>query len=208
MKLWSTASLVLLLLYGQSLAEAQDATQAVHTHSLRAPSPHPDVGIEKELRDLYAINEEEGLGYFEALERRHQRHELIGHYRKVSLRRLRDWSLDLMPGGWPLDGSSNAGDVPPGASGAGIGGSGWAAGFVDHVINETDVELRYGGGDGLAVSFGRDLDLHGPDWLRGSRVEVDPLNGDLEVDLDLRTTSVTCGISTGGGARISWSIPF
>jgi hypothetical protein len=206
MQLWSAAGMVLLLLYGQGLAEAQEATQAIHSHSLRAPSPQPNARIERELRDLYAINEEEGIGYFEALERRHQRHTFIGHYRKVTLRRLRDWSLDLAPGEWSSPASSATSDSPDDP--AGIGGGGWAAELVDQVVNETDVELRYGGGDGLTVSFGRDLDVHGPDWLRGSRVEIDPISGDMEVDLDLRTTSVTCGISTGGGARISWCIPF
>jgi hypothetical protein len=200
--------MALLLLFGHGFAQAEDATQAVHSRSLRVPSTQPDVRIEKELRDLYAINEEEGVGYFEALEQRQQRHSLIGHYRKVTLRRLRDWSLDLVPGEWSSDGSPAVADGQEGPADAGVGGSGGAWGFVDQVINETDVELRYGGGDGLTVSFGRDLDLRGPDWLRGSRVEVNPISGEVEVDFDLRTTSVTCGVSTDGGARVSWSIPF
>jgi len=207
-KVGSVAGIALLLLFGHGLAEAQDAEQAIHSHSLRAPSPQPEVDIERQFHDLYAITEEEGVGYFEELERRRQRRAFLGHYRKATLRRLRDWSLDLFPGEWPTEESSAISGGTDGPTSAGVGGSGWAAEFVDHVINETDVELRYGGEESLTFSLGRDLDLHGPDWLRGSRVEFNPITGEMEVDFDLRTTSVTCGVSTAGGASISWSIPF
>jgi hypothetical protein len=201
-------ALGLLVAFGNGVAGAQSAGQTIHSQSLRAPSPQPQLGIERELRDLYAITEEEGIGYFEEQDRRRRRHAFIGHYRKATLRKVRDWSLDLVPGEWSEGEASTVSGEGAGASGASVGGGGWATRFVDQVINETDVELRYGGGDGLAVLFGRDLELHGPDWLRGSRVEVSPITGEVEVDFDLRSTSLSCGLSTGGAASISWSIPF
>jgi hypothetical protein len=202
---WSVAALALVLLLVPDLAEAQQSGQVVRSHSLGSSAPRQHVDIERGYRDLYAVTEEEGVGYFEGRERRRQRRAFIGHYRTATLRKLRDWSLDLVPGEWSEDESSAVSDGP---SSAGVGGRGWAAQLFDQVVNETDVELRYGGGDGLTFFLGRDLDFHGPDWLRGGRVEVNPVNGEMEVDFDLRRTSVTCGIATGGSASVKWRIPF
>ena len=70
------------------------------------------------------------------------------------------------------------------------------------------MELGYGAGNGLSLTFGRDLDWRGPPWLVRSRVEVDPVGGEMTLDFDLRRTSVACALARDGEATLSWTIPF
>jgi len=184
-------------------AYADDGVTAVHSHSLRQDDTTLlEMDREQRLRDLALVTPEEGLGYFEELERRRHRTRFVSHYRKMALRQVRSWSLDLFAGEWSEDSSSADGPGPEPAGGT------WLSRTMDWLVNGTDVELGYGAGNGLSVSFGRDLDWRGPAWLVKSRVEVDPLIGEVLLDLDLRRTSVLCEVTQGGEAKVSWKIPF
>jgi len=202
---WSCAvvlcTVVFLLVLDRS-ARADDGG-TVHSHSLRQnDTTLLEIDRERRLRDRFLVTPEEGLGYFEEIERQRHRRHFVGHYRKVALRRVRDWSLDLFAGEWS-DGLSFAnghGEAP--------GEGTWVGRAIDRLVNGTDVELGYGAGDGLSVSFGRDLDWRGPVWLVRSRVEVDPLVGEMTLDFHLRRTSVACAVSRDGDATVSWTLPF
>jgi hypothetical protein len=176
---------------------------AVHSHSLhQADTPLLQMDRERRLRDLSLVTPEEGLGYFEDRERRRHRSRFISHYRKLALRQVRSWSLDLFAGEWSDGSSSTYGQ------GTEPGGGTWLGRTIGWLVNGTDVDLGYGTGNGLSVSFGRDLDWQGPAWLVGSRLEVDPLLGEVFLDFDLRRTSVVCEVTRDGEAKVAWKIPF
>ena len=184
-------------------ARADDGGTAVHSHSLRQDDTTLlEMDREWRLRDLALVTPEEGLGYFEELERRRHRSRFISHYRKMALRQVRSWSPDLFAGEWSDDPSFADGH------GAEPGGGPWLSRTIGWLASGTDVEVGYGAGNGLSVSFGRDLDWRGPAWLVKSRVEFDPLIGEILLDLDLRRTSLVCEVTQGGEAKVSWRIPF
>jgi len=192
---------IVLVIAGSACAE--EAVKGVRSHSLRQDDTALlAIDRERRLRDLFLVTPEEGLGYFEEIERQRQQRRFIGHYRKLALRQVRSWSLDLFTGEWS-EGLLGADDhrVEPG-SGT------WVTRTIDRLVNGTDVELGYGAGNGLSVTFGRDLDWRGPPWLVRSRVEVDPVGGEMALDFDLRRTSVACALTRDGEATFSWTIPF
>ena len=194
------AGVIVLWLDGS--AHAQDGTAAVHSHSLRQDDTAlHEIDRAQRLRDLFLITSEEGWGYFEEMERHAERRRFISHYRKAALRRLRSWSLDLFAAEWPdgLGFGDHGGNAPRADT--------WASRAFDWLVDGTDLELAYGGGDGLTFSLGRDLDWRGGGWLVGSRVEVNPLAGEVALDLDLGRTSVGCSVSRDT-ATVSWTIPF
>ena len=194
------AGMIVLWLDGSACA--QDGTAAVHSHSLHQDDTAlQQIDRAQRLRDLFLITSEEGLGYFEELERHAERRRFISHYRKAALRRLRSWSLDLFAAEWPdgLGFGDHRGEAPRPDT--------WVGRALDWLVSGTDVELAYGGGAGLTFSLGRDLDWQGGGWLVGSRVEVNPVMGEVALDLDLGRTSVGCSVSRDE-AIVSWSIPF
>jgi len=184
-------------------ARAEDGVNAVRSQSLRQDDTTLlEFDRERRMRDLFLVTHEEGLGYFEEIERQRRRRRFVSHYRKLALRQVRSWSLGLFADEWS-DGLSLAE-----GHGAAPGSGTWVSRTIDRLVNGTDVELAYGAGDGLTFSVGRDLDWWRPAWLVRSRVEVDPLAGEVMLDFDLRRTSVACAVTDGGGATISWTIPF
>jgi len=184
-------------------ARAEEGVKGVHSHSLRQDDTTLlQMDREQRLRDLFLVPPEEGLGYFEEIERQRHRHRFISHYRKIALRQVRSWSLDLFTGEWSDGLSSSAGHEAESGTGT------WVSRTIDRLVNGTDVELGYGAGNGLSVTFGRDLGWRGPPWLVRSRVEVDPLGGEMALDFDLRRTSVACALTRDGEATVSWKIPF
>jgi len=183
-------------------ARAEEGATGVLSHSLRqADTTLLQMDREQRLRDLFLVTPEEGLGHFEEMERQRNRRRFISHYRKIALRQVRSWSLDL----FAREGSDGLSFADEGVE---PGSGTWVTRTIDRLVNGTDVELGYGAGNGLSVTFGRDLDWRGPPWLVRSRVEVDPVGGEMTLDFELRRISVACAWTRDGETMFSWTIPF
>jgi len=176
---------------------AGEPYDVVRSHRLRsAETVAMRLTSEPSRLDRFSMGE--GEDYFD-LSTREDQERRVRHGLEKAVRRavcrwggglIRPWlGDDETSGDWTqwVDGSVGQTTIPLG---------------VRRWIGDMDVDLGYG--HGLELQLAKEIARRGPDWFRGGRVEVQPLDGSVKVTMGIGTGSLGCSYSADGGAMVSW----